>query len=437
MLIPTRPMSRRRLLRSAGGAALALPFLEAMGPSLGSRVLGNDHAADSERTPKRFVAICASLGFHGDHLFPESTGRDYAITPYLEKVQRHRDDFSLFSGLSHPEQNGNNGHASELTWLTAARRPGLAGFRNTISLDQLIAQEIGLKTRFPFLALTTGGQSLSWTSSGVEIPAQHSPAKLFTAMFVDGKPHEVEADLDRLRRGRSVLDTVGSRAQSLKRELGIRDQQKLEEYLHSIRDLESRLQQSEGWVRRPKPVVDEEPVSDINDKALAIERQKLMYRIIALALQTDSTRTVTFQLAGLNSVPQIPGVQSDWHGLSHHGKDPEKIAELKRIEAAEWGAFGEFLDQLKSIEENNQSLLDHTAVMFGSNLGNASAHDWRNLPILLAGGGYRHGEYVAHDAANNTPLCNLYVDLARRMGLEIDAFGSSTATGIKGLESTT
>ncbi|KLU04254.1 putative signal peptide protein [Rhodopirellula islandica] len=436
MLIPSRPMSRRRLLRSAGGAALALPFLEAMGPSLGQRVLGNDPASGVESTPKRFVAICASLGFHGGHLFPDSTGRDYATTPYLEKVQQHREDFSLFSGLSHPEQNGNNGHASELTWLTAARRPGLAGFRNTISLDQLIANQIGLKTRFPFLALTTGGQSLSWTSSGVEIPAQHSPAKLFAAMFVDGKPHEVESDLDRLRRGRSVLDTVGARADSLKRELGIRDQQKLDEYLLSVRDLESRLQQSEGWVRRPKPAVDEQPLSDINDKALAIERQKLMYRTIALALQTDSTRTITFQLAGLNSVPQIPGVQSDWHGLSHHGKDPEKIAELKRIEAAEWEAFGEFLDQLKSIQENGQPLLDHTAVMFGSNLGNASAHDWRNLPILLAGGGYRHGEYVAHDAADNTPLCNLYVDLAQRMGVEIDTFGSSTAAGITGLEST-
>ncbi|WDQ16262.1 DUF1552 domain-containing protein [Rhodopirellula sp. P2] len=436
MLIPSRPMSRRRLLRSAGGAALALPFLEAMGPTLGQRVLGSDQASGVESTPKRFVAICASLGFHRDHLFPPSTGRDYAVTPYLEKVQRHREDFSLFSGLSHPEQNGNNGHASELTWLTAARRPGLAGFRNTISLDQLIANQIGLKTRFPFLALTTGGQSLSWTSSGVEIPAQHSPSKLFTAMFVDGKPHEVEADLDRLRRGRSVLDTVGARADSLKRELGIRDQRKLDEYLLSVRDLESRLQQSEGWVRRPKPAVDEQPLSDINDKALAIERQKLMYRTIALALQTDSTRTITFQLAGLNSVPQIPGVQSDWHGLSHHGKDPEKIAELKRIEAAEWEAFGEFLDQLKAIQEDGQPLLDHTAVMFGSNLGNASAHDWRNLPILLAGGGYRHGEYVAHDAANNTPLCNLYVDLAQRMGVETDAFGSSTAAGITGLEST-
>ncbi|MFG0267400.1 MAG: DUF1552 domain-containing protein [Rhodopirellula sp. JB055] len=437
MLFPSRPMSRRRLLRSAGGAALALPFLEAMGPSLGQRVLANDSASGEESTPKRFVAICASLGFHGGHLFPDSPGRDYAITPYLEKVQQHREEFSLFSGLSHPEQNGNNGHASELTWLTAARRPGLAGFRNTISLDQLIANQIGLKTRFPFLALTTGGQSLSWTASGVEIPAQHSPAKLFSAMFVDGKPHEVEADLDRLRRGRSVLDTVAARANSLKRELVIRDQRKLDEYLLSVRDLESRLQQSEGWVRRPKPIVDEQPLSDINDKALAIERQKLMYRTIALALQTDSTRTITFQLAGLNSVPQIPGVQSDWHGLSHHGKDPEKIAELKRIEAAEWEAFGEFLDQLKSIQEDGQPLLDQTAVMFGSNLGNASAHDWRNLPILLAGGGYRHGQYVAHDAANNTPLCNLYVELAQRMGLEIDAFGSSTSAGIDGLKSTT
>ncbi|MCC9643142.1 DUF1552 domain-containing protein [Rhodopirellula sp. JC740] len=432
MLIPSRAMSRRRVLRTAGGMAIALPFFEAMGPTLGQQVLARDN--DVESSPKRFVAICASLGFHGGHLFPQTAGNDYEATPYLEPLIHHRDKFSLFSGLSHPEQNGNNGHASELTWLTAARRPGLAGFRNTVSLDQLIASRIGLQTRFPYLALTTGGQSLSWTSSGVEIPAQHSPSKLFTAMFVDGKPHEVQQDLDRLRRGRSVLDTVGSRARALKQELGSRDQRKLDEYLSSIRDLESRLQQSEGWVKRPKPNVDAEPVEDIHDKSLAIERQQLMYRIIALALQTDSTRTITFQLAGLNSVPQIEGVQSDWHGLSHHGKDPDKIAELKRIELAEWKAFAEFLDQLQSIEEGTRSLLDQTSVLFGSNLGNASAHDWRNLPILLAGGGYRHGSYVAHDGSNNTPLCNLYVQLAQRMGVETDAFGSSTAVGIRGLE---
>ncbi|MCA9082373.1 MAG: DUF1552 domain-containing protein, partial [Planctomycetaceae bacterium] len=145
-------------------------------------------AAERERneSPHRFVAACATLGFHGPYLFPEQAGRDYELTPYLKKLAKHRDKFTVISGVSHPEQQGNNGHASELTWLTSAQRPGLAGFRNTISIDQLIADQIGIQTRFPSLVLSTSGRSMSWTSSGVEIPGETSPAKLFKALFIDG-----------------------------------------------------------------------------------------------------------------------------------------------------------------------------------------------------------------------------------------------------------
>jgi hypothetical protein len=157
--------------------------------------------------------------------------------------------------------------------------------------------------------------------------------------------------------------------------------------------------------------------------------------MIVLALQTDSTRAITLSLGGMNAVPSnIPGVKTDWHNLSHHGKDESKIAELRLIEEAELVALNRFLGQLRSVDENGRSLLDNTAVLFGSNLGNASSHDWHNLPILLAGGGYRHGAYVAHDPKNNTPLANLFVALAQRMGLDTDAFGSSTAEGVRGLE---
>ena len=173
--------------------------------------------------------------------------------------------------------------------------------------------------------------------------------------------------------------------------------------------------------------------NDIADQNMAIQRQRLLYDMIVLTLQTDSTRTVTFELGGLNSVPAIPGVSNDWHNLSHHGKDPDKISELRLIEEAEFVVFNEFLTKLRGIEEDGQSLLDHTAVLFASNLGNASSHDWHNLPIVVAGGGYKHGSYVAHDEKNNTPLANLFVSLAQRMGLEVDSFGSSTAVGIRGL----
>ena len=419
------PLSRRRFLYGTGIAAIALPVLDAMAP--------RSFAEGKAESPKRFVATCASLGFHVPNLFPTEPGRNYELTPYLKELAGNRDQFTVFSGLSHPEQQGNNGHASELTWLTSAQRPGLEGFRNTISIDQLIANRVGLETRFPYLALSTSGRSMSWSSNGVEIPAQTSPAKLFAALFLEGSTQETAQEIANLKRGKSILDTVGGRAKELENELGHRDKQKLGEYLSAVRDLESRLQQSQEWVTKPKPKVDVAAPKDVADRNDAIAKQRLMYDIIALALQTDSTRTITFQLSGMNAVPKVPGVQSDWHGLSHHGKDPAKIDELGIIEAAEFAAFNDFLTKLRNVEENGKSLLDHTAILFGSNLGNASAHDWHNLPIILAGGTYKHGSYVAHDAASNTPLANLFVEQAQRMGVETHSFGSSTKETIDGL----
>ena len=419
-------LSRRHFLRGVGGTALGLPLLEAMSPAFSK--------ASTVSSPKRFVSMCGTLGFHAPHLFPETPGAGYEMTPYLSKLADHKSDFTVFSGLSHPEQQGNNGHASEMTFLTSARRPGLAGFKNTISLDQRIAREVGSLTRYPYLALSTGSSSLSWTSNGVEIPGQSSPAKLFKALFVDGTEKEITAEKKQFIRGRSILDTVLGDAKRLDKTLGEKDREKLDEYLTSVRELEIRLEESEAWAERPKPQVDAEPPTDIQDKQDAIGKQRLMNEMIVLALQNDSTRTVTFRLGGLNAVPTIPGVKTDWHNLSHHGKDPKKLDELKIIENAQFEVFSEFLGKLKSIEENGKSLLGRTAVLYGSNLGNASSHSWRNLPIIVAGGGYKHGSYVAHDADNNTPLANLFVSMAQRMGVQTETFGSSTAAGVRGLE---
>ena len=428
-----KTVSRRHVLKGGAAVALSLPLLEAMTPTFGRQAAAASRADGN--SPKRFMAACATLGFHGPFLFPEKSGRDYQLTPYLELLKDHREQLTVFSGLSHPEQQGNNGHASELTWLTSAQRPGLAGFRNSISLDQMIAERIGIETRFPSLVLSTSGRSMSWTSAGVEIPGETSPSRLFKALFINGTEQEVAQEIRQIQRGRSILDTVGGEARKLDRELSKRDRDKLDEYLTAVRDLEFRLQQSKGWATRPKPSVDAEQPQDITDKLDAIGRQRLMYDMIALALQTDSTRTVTFQLSGMNAVPTIPGVQSDWHNLSHHGKDPDKIDELKVIEEAEFSVFNEFLNRLSSIEENGRSLLEHTAVLFGSNLGNASSHDWHNLPIIVAGGGYRHGQHIAAgEMKNNTPLCNLFVSLAQRIGIETDTFGSNTAESITGFE---
>jgi hypothetical protein len=425
-------LNRRHFLRGTGAALIGLPLLDAMTPLFGTAAAAAERSGHAP--PKRFVAACATLGFHCPFLFPEQAGSEYELTPYLKLLAAHRDRFTVFSGLSHAEQQGDSGHASEITWLTSAQRPGLAGFRNTVSLDQFIAEKIGIETRFPYLALSTSGRSMSWTSSGVEIPGETSPARLFKALFIEGTPQEVAAEMRQLSRGRSVLDTVLGEAKKLEQDLGNRDRAKLDEYLTAVRDLESRLQQSQGWAKKPKPKTEASMPRDIAERNDAIGKQRLMYDMIVLALQSDSTRTVTFQLSGMNAVPVIPGVSNDWHNLSHHGKDPAKIDELKIIEEAEFAAFNEFLTKLKSTQENGRPLLDSTAVLFGSNLGNASSHDWHNVPTIVAGGGFRHGTHVAHDMKSNTPLSNLFVALAQHMGIETEKFGHSTGAGVRGFE---
>jgi hypothetical protein len=409
-----RHIDRRAFLRGAG-TVLSLPFLEAMVPAFATRA-----QAAVAQPPQRFLAMCATLGFHTPFLFPKETGANYTLTPYLEPLKALKDDFSVISGLQHEEQNGANGHTSEMTWLTSAKHPGLAGFKNTISIDQLIAEQIGSQTRFPSLILGTGSESMSWSASGVPLPAEPSPSNAFRQLFVDGTKQEVDAQVRGLTRGRSILDTVMGQAKKLRSELGKRDQEKLDEYFSAVRDLEGRLVQNEAWVQRPKPKVDAKPPTDIQTRTDAIGKMNLMQDLIVLALQTDSTRIITLRLNGMNAVPEIEGVKNDWHNLSHHGQDETKIEELKVIELAEFTAFAGFLTKLKAA-----SLLESTSVIFGSNLGNASAHQTANLPLILAGGGFKHGRHIAIDKEKHV-FSNLFVSLAQRMGVQTDKFGFST-----------
>ena len=413
-IVSKRHIDRRAFLRGAG-TVLSLPFLEAMVPAFATRA-----QAAVAQPPQRFLAMCATLGFHTPFLFPKETGANYTLTPYLEPLKELKDDFSVISGLQHEEQNGSNGHTSEMTWLTSAKHPGLAGFKNTISIDQLIAEQIGSQTRFPSLILGTGSESMSWSASGVPLPAEPSPSNAFRQLFVDGTKQEVDAQVRGLTRGRSILDTVMGQAKKLRSELGKRDQEKLDEYFSAVRDLEGRLVQNEAWVQRPKPKVNAKPPTDIQTRTDAIGKMNLMQDLIVLALQTDSTRTITLRLNGMNAVPEIAGVKNDWHNLSHHGQDEAKIEELKVIETAEFTAFAGFLTKLKAA-----SLLDSTSVIFGSNLGNASAHQTANLPLILAGGGFKHGRHIAIDKDKHV-FSNLFVSLAQRMGVQTEKFGFST-----------
>jgi Protein of unknown function (DUF1552) len=412
-------MHRRKFLQGAG-VALALPMLDAFLPC--------GRAATIVASRANLVCICTSLGLHAPFLFPPETGPEYSLTPYLEILKDHRRDFTLFSGLSHPDQTGANGHTSEMTWLTSAKHPGLSGFKNTVSLDQLAAETIGLETRFPSLVLGTGTPSLSYTRGGVMIPAESRPSRVFAKLFLDGTPAEVSRQRQRLREGQSIMDTVQDEVQSFQRRVGSADREKLDEYFSSVRELEQRLVKSEAWIQKPKPRIQEKPPRDIDNGTDLIGRMQLLFDLIPLALQTDSTRLVTILLQGGNSIPPVPGVTIDHHNLSHHGRDPAKIAQLRLIEAAEMKVVGDLLGKLKNKSEGGTPLLDKTMVLFGSNLGNANSHDTRNLPILVAGGGFNHGRHVAFDAAKNNRLCNLFVSMLQRLGVETDSFGSSTGT---------
>jgi hypothetical protein len=415
---------RRSLLRGAG-VTLTLPLLEAMQPR-------NSRAAEAVEPPRRMICINTTLGLHTPYLFPTATGRDYELTPYLEPIQNFRDQFTVFSGLSHPEVDG--GHPAELCYLTSAPHPRADNFRNTISLDQFAIEQLVPDTRFGSLVLaSSSSRGLSFTRSGVPIPADERPSRVFRNMFINGTPAEVNNQVLRLQQGQSVMDAVLSEANDFQRGLNQQDLHKLDEYFTSVREVEQRLVKAQDWARRPKPEVNSKPPVDIANAVDVPARVRLMIDLMHLAIQTDSTRFITFALNGLNAVPTIPGVTQDWHNLSHHGQDPAKLSELKVVELQQMQLFGELLAKLGDSSEGSGSLLDRTIVLFGSNLGNASSHNNKNMPIIVAGGGFQHGQHLAFDPLKNPPLCNLYVQLLRRLGANTDSFGSSNGT-IPGFE---
>jgi hypothetical protein len=411
---------RRHFLRAAG-VSLALPWLDSL-------------SASGTRTgpPRRMVCVCTPLGLHAPNLIPQEAGRDYRATPYLDVLRDLRGDFSVISGLAHPEVGSS--HDSLFSFLTAAPHPERrAGFRNSISLDQLAAAHVGGETRFPSLALSCEGFSLSWTRSGALVPSDSFPSRVFARLFLEGRPDEVQAQVRRLRDGRSILDAVGAQARAMRPRLGTADRDKLDEYFGSVRELEHGLTRAQEWSTRPRPRVDVPPPRDITNAADLVGRARLMFDLIHLALQTDSTRLVTLLLLGTSLVPPIPGVSLGHHDLSHHGQDPTKIAQLRTVELEKMRVLRAFLGKLKETREQDATLLDRTTVFFGSNLGNASSHSTRNLPVILAGGGFRHGRHLAFDPQNPPPLSNLYVSMLRRLGVPADRFGSSTGT-LRGLE---
>lgn len=429
-------ISRRSFLRGTG-IALTLPLLDSMTPAFAAatRIAGG---SSPDAKPRRMFAICNNLGLLPEQFFPKAGGRDYALSPYLDAMKEHRNDFTVFSGVSHPDVDG--GHPADNCFLTAAPHPGSGGFKNTISLDQYIAERIGHLTRFPSLNLGVnverGQRSLAWTGSGVLIPCEEKASDVFRRMFMQGTKAETDSQIRKLELGQSILDSVAGQAKSLQRRVGNADRERLDQYFTSVRELEKRMQMSEEWESRPKPQVKAPVPLDPSSPREYMEKVRLMYDIARLAFETDSTRSIALLLDSVNSPVIDLGdtkLTDAYHNLSHHGRSEAKMAELKAIDLWHMKLLANLFGELKAIREEGESLLDRTMILYGSNLGNANTHVTTNLPILFAGGGFKHGQHLAFDTERNYPLPNLFVSMLQRMGIDAGKFASSTGT-MRGLE---
>lgn len=407
-------LNRRTLLKS-GGVAITLPWLEAMGTSAWAA----ERETGSE--PRRIVLINLGLGLYSPAFYPQQAGKEFQASEYLKILDDFRDDYTVISGLSHPGVVG--GHATEsriFNGTPSIRKMG-------ISLDQYAAKFLGEFTRFDTLPLSMRNASFSWSADGSPVPAESSMSTVFKRLFADEGASGKAAARRAVDRSRSILDLINGQARRLSPRISSTDRAKMDEFSTSVREVERRLAKSELWLDTPKPSVDAEPPVDPASRAEFITRMKNIFDIAYLSLKTDSTRIITFDIFEQNSV-NIEGVNNAYHGLSHHGKDSSNISQLKLIETEIIEQIQNFLSRLKQTQENDTTLLDRTTVLLTSNLGNASNHSNRSLPVLLAGGRFKHGQHLVFDPPDTTPLCNVFVSMLQQLGIETDSFGTSTGT---------
>lgn len=415
----------RRFFLKAAGASIALPALESL-PAL---------AAAENSAPRRMVCIGNEFGMYPGAFWPEQVGRDYELTQLLAPLEKHRQDFTLFSHLDHGLKGGHFAVHTFLTGVKAADARALPD--GGISLDQRAAEFVGSKTRFPALTIGSadglhGGCQMSWTRTGTRVPPIPGPRELFRALFVDDDGEAKRIAEDRIELQGSILDSVLGDARSLSRKLNKTDVAKLDEYFSAVRDVELKLALDRQWQQVPKPSTEmEQP----QNQGLA-QDLPLIYDLIALALQTDSTRVATLEVGG-SFVARDIGINKGYHKLSHHGKVPASIDLLVQIELYQVEQFARFMGKLADIRQPNSddSLLDSTMLLFGSGMGNGNSHTNHDLPIVLAGGGFRHGEHKRYPSETNrrVPLSNLYVSMLQQFGVPTDRFATSTGT-LTGLE---
>lgn len=420
-----KPLSRRTVLR-AGGVTLALPWLEAM-----------SHGANASG-PRRMAVVYVPIGKNLGEWIPKSTGRDYALSPTLKELADLRDDFSVLSGLCHPRVWG--GHRVEgPSFLTGSDilsgTPG-ADFKNTVSMDQIAAERIGSTTRFRSLELikkggSAGSQSmLAWNREGVPLVGEHNPLTAFKRLFVDETQGEKKRFAELIRRRKSVLDAVRSDFQRLEKKVSHRDREVLDQYATSVREVELRVQRDEDWSEKPKPKIGAKPPRDIPDGGIKDRgaHMRAMFDIMTLAFQTDSTRIITYGVKDSGVPLTEAGVNVAHHGLSHHGKNADKLKQLAKIDRFHVKQFGYFLRKLKETPDvGGGSLLDDSVTLYGSGLGDGSAHSHKNLPLLLAGRGggrLKPGQHLAFDK-NPPPLTNLFVSMLNLMDVPVESFSDS------------
>lgn len=418
------PLRRRSLLKAAG-VTLALPALESDPKSA--------RAEANPSRPRRMVCIGNMLGFYPEAFWPDGTGKDYTLATTMEPLGSHRDRMTVISGLDHGVKGGHFGIHAFLSGVRSIDAKSMP--EGNITIDQRAAETVGGATRFPSLTVGSetgihGGCQMSWTRSGTRVPPITGPRDLFRKLFVGESEEEQRQADDRFRLRGSILDAVHGDAKSLGKRVNARDRQKLDEYFSSIRDVERRLELAKQWVDVPKP---EPPMDEPKDSNM-VDDLPLLYDLMAIALETDSTRIATLELGGDFEARPF-GYNSGYHALSHHGQVQASIDALIDIETYQVKQFARFLEKLRTTDDEGSSLLDSTMVLFGSGMGNANSHTNTNLPVVLAGGPFRHGQHLAFDSgkAHHPPLCNLFLTMLQQFGVETDRFATADGT-LRGLE---
>ena len=419
-------LNRRRFFLTSAGASLALPGLSSLVAKTANS-LATVHATQGAGIgARRFVAVGNLLGFQQKSFFPSIEGREYESTILLKPLESLRDKMTVYRGLDHGIRGG---HFAVHSFLSGVLHSEARDRKNgNVTIDQYLAEKVGNQTRFPSLTVGSeggihGGCQLSWTRSGVRVPPITNPGDLFDRLFSNDSPKRRLERKGENRLQKSILDAVNDEAKGLSKKVNFEDREKLDEYFTSIRDVEKRIELRHRWADHPKPNA---PLNKPANKN-TVDDLPILYELIALALQTDSTRIATLEIGG-SFLPQNLGIDKSYHSLSHHGNKADAITDLIKLETYQIEQYGKFLGRLQSIQDGEGTLLDSTSVLFGSGIGNGNSHTNSDLPIIVAGGGYKHGDFkkVETKGIKKVRLCNLYVDLAQRMGVETDSFGNST-----------